>query len=138
MMDLRTTDDVAVYRKALAELSHNRYVVLDADGHVSDTQVLMDGDTVLSEVIPDEESACTVCGFSVGPDGCLIAHGHGGGCEHDEVRACIEHDHGWAVCSYCESDLTEEWWGDRQLRRSYALQPNTLGRVQVFNRRNEQ
>lgn len=38
-----------VYRRALREISHNRYVVLECTGRIVDTKVLMDGDIVLSD-----------------------------------------------------------------------------------------
>lgn len=47
-MDTRTTEDVEVYRRALREISHNRYVVIN-NGQISDTRVLVDGDTILSD-----------------------------------------------------------------------------------------
>lgn len=64
-MNIHTTTDPAVYRKALAELARNRYVVIEPSGRIVDTSVLQDGDTLLAEQVPDGIAVCDVCGFAI-------------------------------------------------------------------------
>lgn len=60
-------------------------------------------------------------------------------CRHAEVRAFAADDpeNSWAHCSFCEADLTDQWWAGREsLRHDYALMPNTLSHVvQIFYRK---
>jgi len=62
-------------------------------------------------------------------------------CAHREVRAFAGDDpeNSWAHCSFCEADLTDQWWAGRDsLRHEYALMPNTLSHiVQIFYRKAE-
>lgn len=67
-MEIHTTTDPAIYRRALEVLAHNRYVVVERDGNIVDTSVLQDGDTLLAEVVPEGVGSCDVCGFSVEHD----------------------------------------------------------------------
>lgn len=67
-MEIHTTTDHTVYRRALEVLAHNRYIVIEPSGNIVDSSVLQDGDTLLAEVVPEGVAVCDVCGFSVEHD----------------------------------------------------------------------